>query len=830
MFTLQKKNKIALALACALSTSAFYSDAAQWQGKVLDDKGQPVANAKVSLDGFAKNVLTDVNGVFNLSIADKALLTRFAADDIATVELHVNAPGFVHQTLFLAHNETAQQTVTLLPSSIEIIDVHASPFHASVIESALPVSVIANESLRDAQQSTLGDTLNKQVGVHTNFYGGVASSPIIRGLDGPRVLVAQNGLDAGDASRVGPDHMVATEVATAQQIEILRGPATLFFGSGAIGGVVNIVDQRVPTELEKSAQVQAATATVNDEQTLSFVGQTFVNDWAFYADAFWRDSDDYDIPGMAELHNDEDHDEHEGEAGTVENSASESSGFTLGSSYIHDNGFVGFSVGQLEREYGIPGHAHEEKELIDGVHEGEEHEEEGVFAKMEQTRIQVLSEYQFTKGLLQAIHAKAAFTDYEHAEIEGGMVGTKFTNDTAEARVEFLHRPVAGWKGGLSVHYKNSEFAAVGEEAFTPPAETETLALALLEEKHVGDVLWQLGARIEDVSIESELLTSDESVALSYQPVSVSAGFVWDFTEGYNLGASISYAQRALSATEIFAYGPHISTQTFEVGSFYVAEEHEEHHDEKLEEAHEETHLEFSLADTEPKLETSRNLDLTLRKFSGDVGFVVNLFYNQVDNYAAATDTGFIFGEDEHHEVHADELGMDEAAHSDEDHDVAHDEHDHGGEGLPIYLFTQQDAELYGIETEVHWQVNNDWKVSVQGDLLRAKYADGSYIPRTPPSRLGTDVSYMADKWDAALSVQRVFSQENIAATETVTAGYTMVDAKFSYQLDMGNMDWTVYLQGKNLLDEEARVHTSVLKNLTPLPGRNFKLGIRGSF
>jgi len=822
MFTLNMKNKITLAIACALSTTAFHGQAAQWQGKVLDKAGNPVAKAEVSLDSFNKKVFTDANGVFNLSIKDEALASRFSPEDIATIEVHVNAPGFVHQTLFLAHDEKNQQTVTLLPSSIEIIDVHASPFHSSVIESALPVSVIANDALRDAQQSTLGDTLNKQVGVHTNFYGGVASSPIIRGLDGPRVLVSQNGLDAGDASRVGPDHVVATEVATAQQIEILRGPATLFFGSGAIGGVVNIVDQRVPNELEKTAQVQASTATVNDEQNLSFVGQTFVNDWAFYADAFWRDSANYDIPGMAELHEEhEEHDEHEAESGTVANSASESSGFTLGSSYILDNGFIGFSLGRLDREYGIPGHSHGAHDEHADEHEGAEHEEhsaEEVTAKMEQTRVQVLSEYQFTRGLLEAIHAKAAFTDYEHAEIEEGMVGTQFTNDTAEVRVEFLHRPIAGWKGGLSVHYKNSEFAAVGAEAFTPPAQTETLALAILEEKHVGDVLWQLGARIEDVSIDSNLLTSDESVSLGYQPVSVSAGFVWDFAEGYNIGTSVSYAQRALSATEIFAYGPHISTQTFEVGSFYVAEEHEE------------THLEFSLADTEPKLETSRNLDLTLRKFSGDVGFVVNLFYNQIDNYAAATDTGFIFGEGEHHD---NEHVMDEADHSDEDYDNVHDEHgehDHGGEGLPIYLFTQQDAELYGIETEVHWQVNNDWKVSVQGDLLRAKYADGSYIPRTPPSRLGTDVSYMADKWDAALSVQRIFSQEKIAATETVTAGYTMVDAKFSYQLDMGNMDWTVYLQGKNLLDEEARVHTSVLKNLTPLPGRNFKLGIRGSF
>jgi iron complex outermembrane receptor protein len=248
------------------------------------------------------------------------------------------------------------------------------------MESASPVSVLAGERLRRQQSSSLGDSLEKIVGVHTSFHAKVASTPIIRGLSGPRVKIAQNGLDVSDVSRVGPDHSVASEASTAQQIEVLRGPATLFYGSGAIGGVVNIVDGRVPTDSTTRGEWLVETNSVDDQRLGSFNLTTGTDSFAFYADGYVRESNDYEVPVAPELeeegHDEEGHDD--AHSKVVENSAEESSGLTLGASYLFDKGYVGISVEQFDRKYGIPGHSHGEEE----AHEHEE-EEEGVFADLE---------------------------------------------------------------------------------------------------------------------------------------------------------------------------------------------------------------------------------------------------------------------------------------------------------------------------------------------------------------------------------------------------------------------------------------------------------------
>uniref|UniRef100_UPI004047552A TonB-dependent receptor plug domain-containing protein n=1 Tax=Rheinheimera sp. TaxID=1869214 RepID=UPI004047552A len=249
------KPTLVTAAVFAAFTSTAYADSIQ--GTVTDTAGKPVANARVQLMGASGETRTDEQGRFVL-----------AAVNAGEAELHIEAARFAHRNV---HVEVPAQgldnlNVVLLTTTIETIDVKASPFHASATESSLPVSVLAGDALKMRQAATLGDTLKNEVGVHSNFYGGVTSSPIIRGLDGPRVLITQNGLDAGDASRVGPDHSVASEASTATQIEVLRGPATLFYGSGAIGGVVNVVDDRVPTDNISRAEWMAQRNSVNSEK------------------------------------------------------------------------------------------------------------------------------------------------------------------------------------------------------------------------------------------------------------------------------------------------------------------------------------------------------------------------------------------------------------------------------------------------------------------------------------------------------------------------------------------------------------------------------------
>ncbi|MFT5388231.1 MAG: iron complex outermembrane receptor protein, partial [Candidatus Omnitrophota bacterium] len=434
-------NKIAPV--CALSLLFVGASYAQkFSGVILDANGKAVAEAQVSLVNTKYKTVTDENGEFT-----------FSDINAGKVELHVSAKNFSHinEHFTITEQDLNNITISMRSTVMEVIDVYATPLHSSSIESALPVNVISGDELRLKQASTLGETLKNEVGVHSSYFGPVASSPIIRGMDGPRVLITQNGLDVGDASRVGPDHAVAAEAGTAQQVEVLRGPSTLFYGSGAIGGVVNVVDNRVPTTIDNQVDYLLKHNDVADESEATLNINTGYKSLAVHLDAFWRESNDYKIPGYAtaeDSHDEHDEDEHEEEGhedehdedehaeeeikGLLENSASKSSGFTVGSSYLFDAGYVGLSYGRMERTYGIPGHSeHDEEELG-----GEMAEEGAVFGDLVQDRYQLLSEINFEDSFITRVMSKAAYTDYQHQEIEGGEVGTQFNNEMLETRFD----------------------------------------------------------------------------------------------------------------------------------------------------------------------------------------------------------------------------------------------------------------------------------------------------------------------------------------------------------------------------------------------------------
>lgn len=788
-------NKVFTACALCLSVSAFsYTSPVFSQnisGKIVNHQDKPISDAQVKINGREKTVTTDEQGLFTIENLSSG-----------KVELHTSAKNYAHdnQYIIINQDDISGVEIKLSSSVMEVLDVYATPLHTSTIESALPVNVIAGDDLKLKQASTLGETLKNEVGVHSTFYGSVASSPIIRGLDGPRVLITQNGLDAGDASRVGPDHSVATETSTATQIEVLRGPATLFYGSGAIGGVVNIVDNRVPTSSDTVADWLLQYNDVSNEKQGSFSVQTGNDNIAVHFDAFWRDAGDYVLPKDFDSHaGEEEHEDEEEETQPTHlaSSDSQSSGFTLGSSYLFDQGFIGFSYGIMSRDYGIPGHAAHEEESV-GI-------EEGTKAEMEQDRFQLLSEVNFDQGFIKQLASKFAYSDYQHQEVEDGALGTTFKNKSNELKFDIFHQEYKGWQGAWTLHYKHSDFEAIGEEAFAPPSKTDSFAVAWLEEKHFGDVLFQLGARVERVTIDADDTTigfSDhdiEQVSFSEQsftPLSTSLGLVWDYQTGYNIGLSLAVSQRAPSAAELFSFGSHIGTGTFEVGSMY-----------NIEDEGGEIHVELSSQD--PNVESSYSIDLSWRKFEGDLGFVVNAFYNQINDYYYQQDTGLVF-ESEHDEHEEDE-------HEDED-------------GTPILAYLQNDVDMYGVEAEAFYQVSGSLKASVFGDYIKAKLSDGGDLPRIPPMRIGTSLQYQGNNFDGEFSVNHYFEQDNIGSLETVTESYSMVDINMNYYFDASGNDLVLYVKGNNLTDDVGKVHSSFLKDISPLPGRNFSVGIRGSF
>lgn len=805
-----KHKHISLIISMLCSSAAL---AQSIEGIVVDANGNTVSGAQVEIVGSKQRVTTDQIGRFTTSDTREGKL-----------ELHISAVGFAHfNQHFGVSNTDNPIKITLARTPIEVIDIKATPFHASLMEPASPVSVLSGSALRQQQAATLGDTLEKQAGVHTNFHAGVASTPIIRGLSGPRVLITQNGLDVSDVSRVGPDHSVATEASTAQQIEVLRGPATLFFGSGAIGGVVNVADQRVPTNNQEYGEFIVERNSVNHQSLGAFNLKTGNDSMAFYADGFWRESDDYRIPKApsGDFSSEE-------SATTVENSAEQSSGFTLGGSYLLDNGFIGLSGGKLNREYGIPGHTHGDDEHDHNDHSDSHAEEAHVFADLEQTRYQLLGEFNFDNGFLSTVNLKSAYTDYQHSEIEAGTVGTTFTNNTKELRADLLHHPISDWRGGLSIHLKDTSFEAVGAEAFTPPSTNKTAALALMEERHFGDILVQLGSRIERVTIkapevklpsigahphddhhdeedeghaphtehdESTMETRIFDVEHEFTPITLSAGLVWDFATGYNMGASFTRSERAPSATELLSFGPHIGTRTYEVGALFALDNSD-------------SAANIGLTAANIDLETALNFDISFRKTQGDLAIIINGFYNQVDNYYYQIATGLFAGDGHDHQGH---------------------EHEEGNE-LPVYLFQTDDVVLHGFEAQVVWQANENIKTTLFSDIVRGRLKDGGNLPRTPPIRFGTTLAYQHQDFNAHIDITRYQTQDKVSALEAPTAGYTLIDAGVNYQLPLADHDISLYAQAKNLTDSYAQVHSSFVKEIAPRQGRSLAVGVRAYF
>ncbi|WP_341502108.1 TonB-dependent receptor [Gallaecimonas sp. GXIMD4217] len=785
-----KLNRISAAL--LLAGLHLPAQALDLSGRVTDEAGNPVAKATVSLLGSQKEAKTDQDGRFHFTVKDNSHL-----------HLHVTAPRYQHGELEIdGGTEPLELSIRLKESSIENIVVTAGALRRGVLESANPITVLAEDDLRLAAQPSLGETLAREPGVQSSYFGPAASRPVIRGMDGPRVRVVQNGLGTGDASTVSADHAVTTESGTARQIEVLRGPATLLYGNGAVGGVVNVVDNRVPRREQEglSGELEGRYATVNDERTLTATLDGGSGAFAWHLDGNRRRAHDTAIPGAADIHEPD-------QRGLLENSSLENDEFTLGASHVGEHGFIGLSYNSLDSNYGVPGHHHGEEHEEEG-HEEEGHEEEAeesVRIDLDKTAWQLLAELDDPFAGFSRLQWAAGYNDYEHTELEGGAVGTVFKNETREARLALEHNPLAEWQGVLGLHWLSRDFGAQGEEAFSPDSQSRALAAFLVEERQLGEVTLELGGRLEHYRIEAspfELETDEghEQVApgkISHNNLSLSASANWRFTDGYSLGAALSRAERGATAEELYSFGPHLATGTFEVGSLFHLEAEGEH-----------GHGHFEGG--EPQTEVANNLDITFRKFGGDLGLTANLFYNRIDHYFYQENTGLVA----------------EGGHEEEEGEA---EHDHGGE-LPIFQYRQADVEFYGYELDASWQLDEHWSVDAFSDYTRARLKDGGELPRIPALRLGLTLNYDWDDWHMELGATRYGRQDKVAEGEEETPGYTLVDAALTYRHYTDAGDLLFFLKGSNLTDREARPHTSFLKEVAPLPGRNLTLGVRYAF
>ena len=654
---------------------------------------------------------------------------------------------FLMTTLFAAPAIAADSATIDLAS----VPVTGNPLGVSSDELVVPVSVLNGRELSFKRESTLGDTLNGIPGVSATSLGPNSSRPVIRGLDAERVRILQNGLGILDAASLSFDHAVALDPLVIEQVEVVRGPAALLYGGSAMGGVVNAIDHRIPTEkLEGVAgRAEASFGGANSQNNAAGVVDIGNGKIAIHADAYTRKSSDLDIPGFAVSNRKNRSDGTAREnRGRLVNSSAESDGGALGASITFDNGYAGLSYSGFNNNYGTVA-------------------DEEVRVDMKSDRWDFASEIKELDGIFNRVKLKLAHTDYKHQELEGGEVGTTFKNRGMEGSLEVGHADIGLLKGVLGMQFQNSNFEALGDEAFVPGVNTQSKAAYVYEELGLDQFKITFGGRVERVNVDSKADAKFGAAQNnSFTPVSYALGGLYTFDANWSVATNLSHNERAPSYFELYADGEHVATGQFEVGNSNFKEER------------------------------SNGIDAQLRWKEGRNNFNVGAYYTRFSNFIGLLATG----------------------ETDADSD------------LPIAEFTAFAATFKGLEADGRFNVADHWDVTVRGDYVHATNRDnGDALPRISPLRLGAGLQYQKERFGARFDVLRAFNQGRTAENELATDGYTNVSLLATYRLPT-TMSLELFAKANNLLDQEIREHASFLKDIAPQAGRSVLLGLRADF
>lgn len=643
------------------------------------------------------------------------------------------------------------------------------------------VEVLAGVELAAASVTGgLGESLAGRPGVRSSFFGPNASRPIIRGLGEDRVRVLANGVSGIDASTVSPDHAPAVEGLDADRIEVLKGPAALRYGGNAVGGVVNVIDGRIPrarAEAPMAAKLFVGGSTAEKAGAVAGSATFGSGAWAGRIDAARREAKDYAIPGTVEsrrLLEAEGEDPAEAERGIVENTSGEVWVLGGGFGWIGETARLGVSVRRTESNYGIPGHHdhhgeedgdHEESKspesFLSGAEDGEE-EEGGVRIALDQTRIDLSGALDLS-GIFEELTYDLSWADYSHAEIEGsGEIGTVFSSEGFENRLEARHGPIGGFKGLIGAQVGRVDFAAVGEEAFVPPVEITSWGLFAIE-RYEGQG-WGIDAGLRFEGRGYDGIAGDRDFDL----VSGSLGAFVTPVDGLRLALTLARTERAPTEIELFADGPHLATAAYELG------------------------------DSSLKKETALTAEVGARWTLGRAALGLQVWHARFDGFIGFAPTG-----------------------AEED-------------GLPVFSATQRDATLSGGEATASLTVFEGAGWRLGGDLAldwtRGRFEGGGALPRIPPSRVTLGVEGSTGAVSARFEVERTDKQSRVSAFELPTDGSTVVNARLSWAPAEANGRLELLLEGRNLGDEEVREHTSYLKDIAPKPGRSIRAALRARF
>ncbi len=683
-----------------------------------------------------------------------------------------------------------------LPSDIIVT---AAPFQRSELDVLGGTSVVQGIELDRDMRASIGDTLASQPGVSATSFGPGASRPVLRGFQGDRIRVLSDGIGSIDASSSSVDHAVVINPLTANRIEVLRGPSALLYGSSAIGGVVNVLDDRIPRTIPDEPihlDVMGTYGSAAKERSFAGVldvplGSMFVA----HVDGSYMRADDLRTGGFINARSIREHALHHAEEdgdteladeanarGRIDNTSLENWEVAGGLSLVTDRGHLGFSVSRYESDYGVPnrfdphGHGHDHG---DGDHDADEdhdhdhghehgHSHQDVRLAVKQTRFDIRGEVETNGGFLDRIRLRLGAADYRHDEIEdNGEVGTSFFNQGYEGRIELVQTERDGWRGAFGGQFVVRDFEIIGEEKYLPRNSTEQMGLFTLQSVDLGAFRAEAGARYEHARLAAiaDADIGNPATERSFNAFSGSVGGSVRLDQGVRAGVNLSRTERAPSAEELFSSGPHAATQAFEIGDPTLSKE------------------------------ASWGVEGTFRISRPGFRVAASAYYNWFDDYIYQFETG---------------------------------EQDHG---LPIFRYAQSDARVRGFEVEASATLarSGGTAFNLDGlvDYVRVDVDNFGPAPRIPPLRILGGIEAQSDRINARVEAEHVFQQDRVTGVELPTDRYTMVNASVAFSPFGAGNSTRLIVSANNIFDVEARRHASQIKDFAPLAGRDIRATLR---
>ena len=680
---------------------------------------------------------------------------------------------------------------------LDALVVESSPLDTKINETTQSVGILTGDELDRARSKTIAETLSDLPGVNQTQFGPSANRPIIRGQDKFRIKVVQNGSDSFDVSGQSEDHAVPIDPLLVDRIEILRGSSALLHGGSAIGGVVNVIDRSIPTDIPSgiSGSLLSSYSSVDDGFNSGITAFAGSDNFNFQINGFIRDFNDYETPSFYK----EDHHsgDLEGPFNLVKNSHGESQSIGFGGSYKLDSGYTGFSFSNYENDYGVPG----------------EHAESDTLIEMERDRFEFRSEIEITDSeWLRAVELNLGYADYKHSEsgyetednVTEWHTHSTYFKEGFDAKIAFDHE-FGVLRGVFGIHGVFDEFKIEGEESILgglskddnnnsvpqndaiSSEDSTRIALFLIEQYALSDqTILNGGIRWESFARDYEG-TGDRDDSL----FSASGGASHDLNEIWNISGNLSYSERAPDTAELYSDGGHHATESYDVGTSTLG------------------------------TESAVGIEVILRKKIGNVTGQFSAFHTEYKNYIFLEDTEQIRDATGHLPNRAD------------------NEFSSGAEGLEEKKYESADAEFQGFEVEIDWLAmeNPGWDLllSAYGDMVRGKNkTEGGNLPRIPAARIGFGFEVQQEKLDFGMKFIRSLKQDKVAVhedhSEEATDAYSILSAFASYDINIGDNVGTLFLRGNNLTDELAFNHASVLKNHAPSAGRSVEVGLKFDF